>query len=79
VEPAYTEEARALKLEGTVVLVLTVGIDGAPSNITLAKGIGLGLDESALDAICQWRFRPALRDGQPVPVLANVEVNFRLM
>ena len=51
---------------------------GVASDIQLRKGLGLGLDERAVDAISQWRFKPGLRDGQPVPVMAAIEVNFGL-
>jgi TonB family protein len=78
VDPEYTQEALAAKYEGTVLLHATVGTDGTASDISVAKGLGLGLDEKAVDCLKQWRFRPAYRDGQPVPVKVTVEINFRL-
>jgi TonB family protein len=79
VEPEYTEEARAAKYQGTVLLYIEVGPDGMAHNIQVQRGLGLGLDQKAIDAISQWRFRPGTKDGQPVPVAATIEVNFRLL
>ncbi|MCU1274359.1 MAG: TonB family protein [Bryobacterales bacterium] len=79
VDPEYTEEARAAMLSGTVVMSLEVGPDGLAQNARVSRGLGLGLDENAIDAISQWRFRPGIKDGQPVTVAATIEVNFRLL
>jgi TonB family protein len=79
VEPAYTDEARAAKLHGAVILTIEVGTDGLAHNIQLKQGIGLGLDESAAEAVSRWTFQPATKDGQPVNVTATVEVNFKLL
>ena len=78
-EPQYSDEARAALLEGTVVVRVVIGIDGTPQEALIVRGLGLGLDEMALEAINQWRFKPGARDGQPVPVAATIEVNFRLL
>ena len=78
-EPEYTEEARAAKYQGTAVIYVEVGTDGFAHNITVARGLGLGLDENAVKAINMWKFQPATKDGVPVIVQANIEVNFRLM
>jgi TonB family protein len=78
IEPQYTEEARDAQLQGTVVLGVEVGSDGRAHNIHVRRGLGLGLDESAMDAIRQWEFAPGMRGGQPVTVAATIEVNFRL-
>jgi len=79
VEPSYTEEARADKIAGTVLLQIVIQPNGVASDIQLLKGVGFGLDEKAVEAIQQWKFQPGSRDGVPVPVQAQVEVNFRLM
>lgn len=79
IEPQYSDEAREAKLQGTVVLAVEVGADGFVQDVEVRRGLGLGLDENAMDAIRQWEFSPALKDGQPVSVSATVEVNFRLM
>jgi TonB family protein len=78
-EPQYSEEAREAKLQGSVVLAIVVSADGFVQNVQLRRGLGRGLDENAMEAIRQWQFSPALKDGQPVPVAATVEVNYRLM
>ena len=77
-DPEYSEEARKAKYEGTVVLGLIVGPDGRPHNIRIARSLGLGLDEKAMEAVRQWKFEPARKNGQPVSVQINVEVEFRL-
>ncbi|HZT31249.1 MAG TPA: TonB family protein [Bryobacteraceae bacterium] len=78
VEPGYTAEARLAKHQGTAVLSVEIGLDGRAHNVQLLRGVGLGLDEKAAQALRQWVFRPGTRDGQPVVVAATVEVNFRL-
>ena len=78
-EPEYAPEARALKIEGKVVLQVTVDVDGSARDIQLKQGLGFGLDEAAATAVSQWRFAPGARGGEPVPVLATIEVNFRLL
>jgi TonB family protein len=78
-EPEYSEVARIAKYQGTVTLYVEVGPDGTPHNIRVLRGLGLGLDEKAIDAVSEWQFRPGTKDGVPVTVAANIEVNFRLL
>ena len=77
--PAYTDEARQTKLQGLVTLYVLVGEDGRAADIHTAKGLGMGLDERARDAVRGWRFTPA-RDSARHPVAAwiTIEVVFRL-
>jgi periplasmic protein TonB len=77
-DPEYSEEARKAKYQGTCVLWLVVGPDGKPRDIRIARSLGLGLDEKAIEAVKRWMFEPALKDGRPVAVQINVEVSFRL-
>ena len=77
-DPEYSEEARKAKYQGTCVLWLIVGPDGRPRDIRVARTLGLGLDEKAIEAVKNWRFDPAMKDGKPVAVPINVEVSFRL-
>jgi TonB family protein len=77
-DPEYSEEARKAKYEGSVVLWLVVSAGGLPQKIRVQRSLGMGLDEEAVKAVKQWRFQPATKDGQPVPVMINVQVNFRL-
>jgi TonB family protein len=79
IEPSYSIEARAAKVQGTVVLFVVIGTDGTAVDVQLRKGLGYGLDEQALNAITQWTFKPGMRDGMAVPVQASIEVNFRLL
>jgi TonB family protein len=78
-EPEYSEEARLAKYQGDVTLTIEIGPDGATRNIRVVQGLGLGLDEKAVDGVSRWRFRPGTKDGVPVTVLAQVTVNFRLL
>jgi TonB family protein len=77
-DPEYSEEARKAKYQGTCVLWLVVGPDGRPREIRVARTLGLGLDEKAIEAVKQWKFEPAMKDGRPVAVQINVEVTFHL-
>lgn len=79
VEPEYTEEARAARIEGAVVLSLVVGKEGVPYNIHVVRSLDAGLDLKAIQAVLQWRFQPAQKHGKPVAVRAQAEVNFRLL
>jgi protein TonB len=77
-DPDYTEEARRAKTQGTCILGLIVDAEGHPRDIRIVRGLGSGLDAKAIDAVRQWRFEPARKDGKPVNVLISVEVAFRL-
>ncbi len=78
--PEYSRRARERKYEGRVVLQVIVTPEGRATNITLVKGPGLGLDEKAIEAVRNWRFKPAPGpDGRPVPVQVLIEVTFRLL
>ena len=79
VEPEYSEEARKAKWQGTVVVSVIVDELGRPRNVRVQRSLGLGLDQKAVEAVSQWRFKPGLKDGKPVPVIATIEVNFRLL
>ena len=77
-DPDYSEEARRAKHQGICVLLLVVGADGKTRDIQVARSLGLGLDEKAIEAVKRWKFEPALKDGKTVAVRINVKVNFRL-
>ena len=76
--PLYTEEAQTAKREGTVVLFAEISSAGVVGNVVVLHGLGKGLDESAVRAIKQWKFSPALKDGRPVAVMITIEMNFSL-
>ncbi len=78
-EPDYGKEAWVNHYEGTAVLEVVISPDGSIQDLQVLRRLGLGLDEQATAAVRQWRFKPALKDGRPVPVRAVVEVNFRRM
>ncbi|MDP8990641.1 MAG: TonB family protein [Acidobacteriota bacterium] len=78
-EPHYSEEARIGRLQGTVTVSVVVGEDGRAKNIRVTKSLGLGLDEKAIEAIGLWQFIPGEKEGMPVPILATIQVNFRLV
>jgi len=77
-DPEYTEQARLAKTQGTCILWLIVDDQGHPRDIRVVRGLGFGLDTKAIDAVRQWRFQPAMKDGRPVNVQISVEVGFRL-
>ena len=77
-DPEYSEEARKAKYQGTVVLGLVVDSSGRPRGLKVERGLGMGLDEKALEAVRNWKFEPAEKDGKPVAVAISVEVQFRL-
>jgi TonB family protein len=79
VEPEYTQEARDADYQGTVVLKLIITKEGVPDRIEVVQGLELGLTEKAIEALEQWRFQAAEKDGKPVNVRATVEINFRLL
>ena len=76
--PTYTDEARALKLEGEVLLEVMFGANGQLHVNRVVRGLGHGLDEAAISATNKMRFKPALRNGQPVDSTAVVHVVFQL-
>jgi TonB family protein len=78
-DPEYSEEARKAKYQGTVLLSIEVSPSGIASNIKVQRSLGLGLDEKAIEAVKQWKFKPGYKDGKPVTVAATIEVNFRLL
>lgn len=77
-DPQYSEEARIAKLSGAVQISAVVGVDGKVRDVRVTKSVGLGLDKKAVEAVGTWQFKPGIKDGTPVPVMIDVEVNFRL-
>lgn len=78
VEPEYTPDAREKKIEGTVVLTLTIDHEGLPQNIQIKKSLYPSLDQSAIEAARKMRFEPAIKNGQPVSMFISVEFNFAI-
>ncbi len=77
-DPEFSEEARKAKFSGNVVVSLIVGADGRPRNVHVLRGVGMGLDEKAIEAVQQYKFKPAMQNGKAVAVYLNVEVNFQI-
>jgi TonB family protein len=78
-DPQYSDEARKAKYQGVVVLMVIITLDGRATDIHVAKSPGLGLDEKAIEAVRQWKFRPAVGpNGKIVPTQVPIEVTFRL-
>lgn len=78
VQPEFTDEARQAKMEGTVEIQLIVDAYGNPENITVVKHLGMGLDQKAIQAVRQYKFKPAMYQGHPVAVRLMVDVDFHL-
>ncbi|MGB7264441.1 MAG: energy transducer TonB [Terracidiphilus sp.] len=79
VEAEFSDEARRAKYQGVCLISLIVDAQGNPQNIRVARPLGMGLDEKAIAAIRQYKFKPAMKDGKtPVPVMITIEVDFRL-
>lgn len=77
-DPEYTDEARAARVQGVVILKVRIDAEGRPGEISVLKGLPMGLTERAVEAVRGWRFTPPVVGGQPAAVEANVSVNFRL-
>jgi TonB family protein len=77
-DPEYSDKARKKKAHGTVILETTVGTDGHTHDIRVVQPLGYGLSEQAVRALRDWKFQPGTKDGQPVPVSIQIEMDFRL-
>jgi len=75
-EPEFSEEARHKPMNATVTVSLIVDQRGMPQNVHVTRGVGMGLDENAVKAVKQYRFKPAMENGKPVAVYLNVMVHF---
>jgi protein TonB len=76
-DPKYPEDERKARHQGTVVLVIVVGSDGAPRDIKISRALSPEFDKAAIDAVKNWKFTPATRDSKPVAVEIDVQVAFR--
>jgi bla regulator protein BlaR1 len=77
-DPEFSEEAKRAKYQGVCVVSLIVDAQGNPQHIQVVRHLGKGLDQKAVEAVNQYRFKPAMLHKKPVPVQVNIEVNFRL-
>ena len=78
VDPQYSEEARKARYQGTGVFEAIIRSDGTLDILRVVRSLDFGLDENAIQALKQWKFRPGMRNGQPVDVALNIEVKFNL-
>jgi TonB family protein len=76
---AYPDEARRAKYQGSVILAVVVDASGKVDQVRVQRSLGLGLDESAIEAVKQWRFKPASQDGKFVGTQVWVQVSYRLL
>ncbi len=77
-EPEFSDEARRLKYQGTIALMLIVDPEGNVRDVRVSSPLGCGLDKHAVERVSQWKFQPALKGGEPVTVEIAVEVDFHL-
>jgi TonB family protein len=76
--PSFSPDARQKKFSGTCVIGLIVDASGNPQEVRIVRALGLGLDERAVDTVRRYKFKPAEYKGQPVAVVINLEVNFKI-
>lgn len=79
VEPEFSEDARRAKLQGAILIKAMVTESGIVREPTVQRGLGLGLDEKAIEAVSKWRFKPGMKNCRPTAMPAFFEVNFRLL
>ena len=77
-EAEFSDEARRAKYQGVCLVSLIVDAHGDPVSPRVVRPLGMGLDEKALEAVRKYKFKPAMKEGKPVPVQITIEVNFRL-
>ena len=78
VEPDFTEDARQANFQGNVAIQLIVDAQGNPQDIRVARHLGMGLEQKAIEAVRQYKFRPAMYQGHPVAVQIVIDVDFHL-
>jgi TonB family protein len=76
--PQYTEIARKARIQGVVIVEAIIDKSGKVTNVKVLKGLPMGLDQAAVDAVSRWTFKPATLNGKPVAVIYNLTVNFQL-
>ncbi len=76
VNPVYREDEEAFRITGSVIVGLVVSSKGEPKDVHVVRGLDKAVDQSAVEAVQQWRFEAAKKDGQPVAVRITVEIRF---
>lgn len=77
-EPTYTDDARNARIAGNVVLGAVIDETGSTKDIRVLSPLGWGLDENAIAAVQGWKFKPATKDGKPIPMRVSIHVSFGL-
>jgi len=77
VAPVISPEDRKVKFTGNVVVYCWVDEQGNPSHVRVVRGVGRGLDEKAVEAVQQYKFKPAMKNGKPVKVDLYIDINFQ--
>ena len=77
-DPEYSESARQKKIQGTVVLLISVGAEGKVHDSVVVKSLETSLDAESLKTVRSWSFKPARCGDKPVPFEIHVEMEFRL-
>ena len=78
VEPVYPEVARKARISGIVIVECIIDKGGTVRDVQVLKGLPFGLDQAAVEAVKKWKFKPGTLNGQPVDVIFNLTVNFKL-
>ncbi len=76
--PRYPEAARRARIQGAVILELTIGKDGSVKNVKVLRGLRLGCTDAAVEAVKKWKFKPSTLNGKPVEVIYVLTVKFSL-
>jgi TonB family protein len=77
-QPRYTQEARDNRVQGSVIMLVLVGADGLVKQVKIVRGLPDGLDEEAVRVANNMRFKPAMKDGKPVPFWMPISIEFNL-
>lgn len=75
--PTFTDESRKAQISGAVLIGLVVTADGNPDDVQVEKGLEKDLDETAVAAVKQWKFKPGAKAGKPVAVRVSIRINFK--
>ena len=78
VPPVYPAEAKKNPVDGSVVLEATIMTDGTPENVRVVKSLRADYDQSALDAVKDWRFAPAMKNGVPIEVQTHIDIHYSM-
>jgi protein TonB len=78
VDPQYPDMARKTRVAGVVIVEAIINKDGSVEQVKVLKGLPMGMSESAVEAVKQWKFKPGTLNGEPVDVIFNLTVTFKL-